>query len=176
MKSTQPAHSGARRAPDQRDRCIEQLLLERERLKTRVEVAEALVAEHKRHWPPGRISSRRREQVLQVIAERPLFVSLALACDALGVSRAVLYPDQRKHRKQIRKRNKGIRPNLSPADRERILALMHEERFRSLSPRQIHSTLLAEGVALASVSTLYRLLRDADKTTDGPRRLTPRGD
>jgi hypothetical protein len=53
---------------------------------------------------------------------------------------------------------------------------MHEERFRTLSPRQIHSILLAEGVALASVSTLYRLLRDADKTADGPRRLTPRGD
>jgi hypothetical protein len=65
---------------------------------------------------------------LKLIAERPPFVSLTRACDALGVSRAVLYPDRRKQRKQVRDRRRGRRRDLSPGEREQLLTLMHEPR------------------------------------------------
>jgi hypothetical protein len=59
---------------------------------------------------------------LKLIAERPPFVPLSRACDALGVSRAVLYPDPRKQRKQVRDRRRGRRRDLSAAEREQVLA------------------------------------------------------
>jgi putative transposase len=103
---------------------------------------------------------------LKLIAERPPFVPQARACDALGVSRAVLYPDPRKQRKQVRKRRRGRRRDLGATEREQLLALMHEPRFCDQAPRQIHATLMSEGLVLASVSTLYRLLRAAGETLE----------
>lgn len=103
---------------------------------------------------------------MKLIAERPPFVSLTRACDALGVSRAVLYPDRRKQRKQLRDRRRGRRRDLSPGEREQLLTLMHEPRFCDQAPRQIHATLMSEGMVLASVSTLYRLLRAAGETLE----------
>jgi putative transposase len=112
------------------------------------------------------VDPERRDLVLNAIAERPPFVSRSRACEALGVSRAVLYPDLRKQRKQVRKRGGGLRRNLSPAEREQALAVMHEERFCDQAPRQIYATLLGEGLILASISTLYRLLRVAGETAE----------
>lgn len=102
---------------------------------------------------------------MNAIAERPSFVSLSQACEALCVSRAVLYPDPRKQRKQVRPR-KGVCRKLSAAEQERALAVMHEARFCDQAPRQIYATLLGEGLVLASVSTLYRLLRAAGETLE----------
>jgi putative transposase len=120
------------------------------------------------------VDPERRERVLSAIAERPPFVPLSRACDALGVSRAVLYPDPRKQRKQVRNRRRGRRRDLSAAEREQVLALMHEPRFCDQAPRQIHATLMSEGVVLASVSTLYRLLRAAGETLERRAQRPPR--
>ena len=50
---------------------------------------------------------------------------------------------------------------LSPAERERALALLCSQTWRDLSPKQIVPRLADEGVYIASESTLYRLLREA---------------
>jgi len=52
---------------------------------------------------------------------------------------------------------------LSEREQADILAVANEARFASLSPHQIVPALADEGRYLASESTFYRLLRDADQ-------------
>jgi putative transposase len=49
---------------------------------------------------------------------------------------------------------------LSPAERAHILAVLNSDRFVDTAPVEVFATLLDEGVYLASVATLYRVLRD----------------
>jgi len=52
---------------------------------------------------------------------------------------------------------------LSPKEREEILAITNSPAFRSLPPSQIVPTLADEGRYLASESSFYRILREADQ-------------
>ncbi len=52
---------------------------------------------------------------------------------------------------------------LSPEEREAILAVSNSPAFRSLPPSQIVPTLADEGCYLASESTFYRILREAEQ-------------
>jgi putative transposase len=86
-------------------------------------------------------------------------VARKTACDALGRSRASHYrarqapmhgppePKARSHRA------------LSPSEEREILDTLNSERFCDQAPAQIWAQLLDEGVYLASISTMYRLLR-----------------
>lgn len=47
---------------------------------------------------------------------------------------------------------------LSGAERERVLAVLHEPRFVDLAPAEIYATLLDEGTYLCSERTMYRIL------------------
>lgn len=47
---------------------------------------------------------------------------------------------------------------LSEAEQQRIVNVLHSERFQDAVPRQVYGTLLSEGTLLGSVSTMYRLL------------------
>jgi putative transposase len=49
---------------------------------------------------------------------------------------------------------------LAPAQAEAVVATLNEERFCDKAPAQVWATLLDEGTYLASVSTMYRLLRE----------------
>jgi putative transposase len=49
---------------------------------------------------------------------------------------------------------------LTVEERQRVLAVMHEERFVDKAPPEIFAQLLDEGVYLCSVSTMYRILRE----------------
>jgi transposase InsO family protein len=51
---------------------------------------------------------------------------------------------------------------LEPAERAKLLALACSARFRDLSPKQIVPLLADEGTYVASESTFYRTMRDAD--------------
>ena len=86
------------------------------------------------------------------------------ACDALGVSRATFYrwrsPVHGPHRR------KRSRRRLSDAERRAVLEVLHEERFVDRAPAEIFATLLDEGRYLASTSTMYRLLRNADEVRE----------
>lgn len=82
-------------------------------------------------------------------------VGVKPACDALGVSRATLY--RRRKPKVERARTPSPRA-LSDLERQEILDVLCDERFQDASPAQVYATLLDEGVRLASVSTMYRIL------------------
>lgn len=100
---------------------------------------------------------------MSVALELAAQVGLAPACQALGVPRATLY------------RHLGPRPveaprvsprALSPQERNRILEVLHADRFRDLSAAEVYATLLDEGVYLGSIRTLYRVLDAAGEVKE----------
>jgi putative transposase len=88
----------------------------------------------------------------------PAGVPKTQACRALGVPRHWCYPDKRQ--RASRPRSGARQPRqLTPAQQAETLAALHSERFQDQAPRQVYGALLSEGTKLASVSTMYRLLR-----------------
>ncbi|WP_261568423.1 IS3 family transposase [Frankia gtarii] len=92
--------------------------------------------------------------------------SIKAACDLLGMSRATVY--RRRHPAQSTERPPRA-PAIHPAaldgtERERLLELLNSDRFVDKSAAQVWATLLDDGVYLASVSTMYRLLRARHQT------------
>ncbi|WP_439957840.1 helix-turn-helix domain-containing protein, partial [Micromonospora echinofusca] len=55
---------------------------------------------------------------------------------------------------------------LSDGERARILSVLDSDRFVDTTPTEVFATLLDEGVYLASISTLYRLLRANNQVID----------
>lgn len=49
---------------------------------------------------------------------------------------------------------------LSEIERQRVLDVMHEDRFVDMAPHQIFAALLDEGTYLCSVRTMYRILEE----------------
>jgi putative transposase len=86
-------------------------------------------------------------------------VSRSRACTALGRSRATHY----RHRRPPLHGPPTPRPRspraLTGAEADRIVDVLDSERFCDAAPAQVWATLLDEGTYLASVSTMYRLLR-----------------
>jgi putative transposase len=91
------------------------------------------------------------EELTPIIGTRP-------ACRALGAAPATIY--RRRRLPEPRPRRPRPTPDraLSEAERERVLELLHCERFVDCAPEQVYATLLDEGAYLASVRTMYRLL------------------
>jgi putative transposase len=96
------------------------------------------------------------------------FTSVKAACALLGKPRATLY--RQRNPPRPRERPPGPRAAhpaaLSGAEQEQLLALLNEERFADKSPAQAWAVLLDEGIYLASISTMYRVLRAADQVRE----------
>ena len=99
--------------------------------------------------------------MIAVVEERHARVSIAPLCDALGLARATFYrrrgappPEPSAPRER-----RAPRHALAPADREQVLALLHEDRFVDLPPAQVWAQLLDAGqVPPCSIRTMYRVL------------------
>ena len=61
---------------------------------------------------------------------------------------------------------------LAPAERQTILDVLHSGRFADTAPAAAWATLLDEGTYLGSVSTFYRLLREAGESKERRRQAT----
>jgi putative transposase len=85
-------------------------------------------------------------------------VSVAVACRALGVPRATYYRRLSGSQARTQVRKKPARA-LSEAERQRIIEVLHEDRFVDKAPHEIFPTLLDEGVYLCSPRTMYRILQ-----------------
>ena len=81
------------------------------------------------------------------------------ACEALGRARASHYRQRQGPRYGPAKPRRSHRA-LTPVEADTVVATLNEERFCDKAPAQIWATLLDEGTYLASVSTMYRLLRE----------------
>ncbi len=83
-------------------------------------------------------------------------VGVEAACAAFDVARATIY---RLRQLRIVVRRKRSWRALSEAERLEVLRVLCDPRFVDASPGEVHATLLDEGLHLASVSTMYRILR-----------------
>jgi putative transposase len=99
--------------------------------------------------------------MIALVEERRARVGIAPLCDALGLARATFY----RRRGGPPPGPAATRPRrppaqaLTPADREQVLALLHEERFVDLPPAQVWAQLLDGGqVPPCSIRTMYRVL------------------
>ena len=104
----------------------------------------------------------------QALAELEPFMPARTACTLLGKSRATLY----RQRHPAPAAETPARPRaphpaaLTAAERDGLLAVLNTERFADKSPAQVWAILLDQGTYLASVSTMYRVLRDEDQVRE----------
>ena len=91
------------------------------------------------------------EELTSIVGTRP-------ACRAVGASVATVYRRRRPPEPRAPKPRPRPERALSEAERERVLALLHSERFVDCSPAQVWATLLDEDQYLCSERTMYRLL------------------
>jgi putative transposase len=87
------------------------------------------------------------------------------ACAQVGVARPTWF----RHRQPPEAEEKIVRVRippsraLNPDERQAVLDVLHAERFCDMSVREVYATLLDEGRYLASVPTMYRILRSVDE-------------
>ena len=103
-------------------------------------------------------------------------IGVGAACQAVGRPRSTHHrhthprhgppapPASRKGQRQPRA--------LTPAEREKTLSVLHEERFVDQAPASVYATLLDEDRYLCSTSTMYRLLRERGETGERRRQAT----
>jgi putative transposase len=78
-------------------------------------------------------------------------------CHALGVPRSTYFRKRAPVYGPRPKRPSPVR-KLGPAERAKVLEVLHEPSFVNLAPAQVHATLLAGGRYLCSVRTMHRIL------------------
>ncbi len=100
------------------------------------------------------------------VAELGPVVGVKAACAALGRPRATHY---RRTRPPAPRPAGSRRPQpraLSVEERHRVLTVLRSEPFVDAAPPTVYATLLDQGTYLASVPTLYRILRAVDEVRE----------
>jgi putative transposase len=95
------------------------------------------------------------------IVELQPLIGVRAACRATGRAQASHYRRHRRSPKPARpKRGRKAAPRaLSTAERDTVRALLDSPDFVDKAPATVYHELLDEGVYLASVSSMYRILR-----------------
>ena len=108
------------------------------------------------------------DEAIAVMAPR---IGTRAACAAAGVPQATWY---RRHRASpapprpvaVPQRDRVQPRALAAAERRAILDMLHSGRFADTAPAEAWATLLDEGTYLGSVSTYYRVLREAGESRE----------
>jgi len=99
--------------------------------------------------------------ISQAVADLEPLLPVKAACELVGQPRSTLY--RRRNPRPGGEERQASRPAhpaaLSLAERAQLLAVLDGQRFADKSPAQVWAILLDEGTYLASVSTMYRVLR-----------------
>ena len=110
---------------------------------------------------------------MDAVAALSAAIGIEAACDALAVSRATFYRNRPLPGPfAIPESSPPPVVRASPArtlgteERQRILAVLHEERFQDWAPAAIQATLLDEGNYLCSTRTMYRILEEKGETRE----------
>ena len=98
--------------------------------------------------------------------ELPREVATAPVCQALGLSRAVVY--RRRNPSEAKAKQPRPRPAraLDPHERQEVLDTLHTKRFCDQSPVDVYATLLEEDRYLCSPRTMYRILADSKEVRE----------
>jgi putative transposase len=102
---------------------------------------------------------------MQAVEQLAPQVGIAAACEALGVSRASFYRQQQPSSIEPKPRPRPTR-SLSQAEQQKVLEVLHSERFVDQSPAEVYATLLDEGIYLCSLRTLYRILAEHEEVRE----------
>jgi putative transposase len=92
-----------------------------------------------------------------IVAEQAPRHGVAPTCRALGLSCATWY---RRQQPSVPRRPRDVPRKLPDAERQDVLAVLHEPRFIDQSPTEVHANLLDEGRYLCSLRTMYRILAE----------------
>ena len=104
---------------------------------------------------------------MSLIQQHRQHLGTASLCQALKVPRASFYRQQSdKPVTALVVTRKQPEHALSEAERQTVLATLHEPRFVDLAPPQVYAQLLEEGRYLCSVRTMYRLLAAHDEVRE----------
>jgi putative transposase len=108
------------------------------------------------------------------VTELEPLVGVVAACRLTGKSRATLH--RQRHPKPALhgpRRPPATHPSaLTAAERARVLDELRSDRFADKSPAHVWAVLLDEGIYLCSISTMYRLLRDAGEVRERRRQAS----
>jgi putative transposase len=113
--------------------------------------------------------------VEHAIATLAPIVGTATACKSTGWPRSSWYRTYRRSPAPPPPPRPAPRPQpraLSAAERQQVLDTLHAERFWDAAPASVYASLLDEGRYLASIATMYRLLRAEGETGDRRRHAT----
>ena len=100
-------------------------------------------------------------------------VGIRAACDALKLPRASYYRERRAAGSPSPVASRPLPARaLRPAERETVLARLHEERFQDRSPAAVYATLLDEGRYHCSIRTMYRFLKQEGESRERRDQLT----
>ena len=90
--------------------------------------------------------------------------SVRRLCESLGVAPATYYRARRRAARPTCAVPRRSPPRaLAAVEQQRILDVLHEDRFLDLAPAQVYATLLDEGVYHCAERTMYRLLAAHDE-------------
>jgi hypothetical protein len=121
---------------------------------------------------PGDQPEHRKEQrkrLMNTVIELSNETGAKFACESLRVPRASFYRFVAQSKAPATKEAQRPTPPLAlkEEERQKIVEILHCERFQDSAPHQIYATLLDEGRYHCSVRTMYRIL-EVTKTHSRP--------
>jgi putative transposase len=104
-------------------------------------------------------------KITQISEEKD--IALTALCDSLQISRSTLYRSTGDNLQPCAA-NLSAEPHsaISSAERQKILDVLHSERFIDATPYDVFYTLLDEGEYITSIRTMYRVLFEAGESKD----------
>ena len=113
----------------------------------------------------------------EAIAELAPEIGTRAACAAAGVAQATWYRRHRISPPALKAapvpHGRRVQPRaLAPDERQAVLDALHSDRFADTAPAEVWAVLLDEGTYLGSVSTYYRVLREAGESRERRRQAT----
>jgi len=165
------ARPPGRPASDPRDAQIARLTKEKAHLEQGLAKARFVVNVQSKLQPVAALRERGFAGAVRRVSEETFdllepVTGVKKACDLTGKSCATVYRRRAGTRSGCRERRPAAPNALSAAERGELLAVLDSPRFRDKAPRQAWALLIDEGIYLASVSTMYRLLREAGQVRE----------
>lgn len=94
-------------------------------------------------------------------------IALSALCDNLHISRSTLYRNTVDDLQPFTAARSTEPHNaINDAERQKILDILHSERFVDATPYEVFYTLLDEGEYIASIRTMYRILFEVSESKD----------
>lgn len=103
---------------------------------------------------------------MSAVAELAPKIGTTAACDALALPRATYYRRMTPPEPAAEVAPRTSPRALSEAERQEMLDVLHSERFQDASVREVHATLLEEGIYMCAVRTMYRVLAEAGEVAE----------